>query len=78
MGVKRPFIPEKPERSLWGKKFQSFVVQKQPLGEVVFYHRQFDQTPIDHENGFAEKCTQCHTAVGGGLGSSGVAGMTFR
>ena len=61
MRVKCPFIPEKPrEVRLGKKKFQSFVVQKQPLGEVVFYHRQFDQTPIDRENGV---CREMHSVI---------------
>ena len=61
MRVKCPFISEKPrEVRLGKKKFQSFVVQKQPLGEVVFYHRQFDQTPIDRENGV---CREMHSVI---------------
>ena len=59
--VKCPFISQKPrEVRLGKKKFQSFVVQKQPLGEVVFYHRQFDQTPIDRENGV---CREMHSVI---------------
>lgn len=75
MRVKCPFISEKPrEVHLGKKKFQSFVVQKQPLGEVVFYHRQFDQTPIDRENGV---CREMHSVIQPSV-EAWVAGTTFR
>lgn len=68
MGVKRPFIPEKPE-VLWGKKISKFCGPKIALvkwfstGSLIRPHNR-------PEAGFAEKCTQCHTAVGGGLGAA--------